>query len=321
MKLGDNLNFITYDQLNKDIYRNLHKLPLDIDLIVGIPRSGILVAAIIALYRNLPFTDIDTLLSGRIFNTGGTRKNKRWIKSLDEAKHILIVDDSISSGEAMKSAKKQINLLDLNCKKTYCAVYALPTNLMSVDVFFKICNHPRMFEWNYLHHWGLKYACVDIDGILCEDPNYMENDDSKSYERFLTNARPRIIPTQPIGYLVTCRLEKYRSKTELWLKKYGVQYDHLIMLNAPDAITRLREFNQGEFKGAIYKKTNCFIFIESSYEQAIDICSIAKKPVFCTENNQLIHSNEIHAHVSNLVNDWRITSKRVARKLLIKLLK
>ena len=257
------MNFITYSQLNNDISNNLHKLPIDIDLVVGIPRSGLLVAAIIALYRNIPFTDIDTLLSGKFYRSGTTRKNNRWIQSLDEARHILIVDDSISTGESMKKARERIGLMDLQCKFTYCAIYALPTNFMSVDVFFKMCNHPRMFEWNYMHHWGLKYACVDIDGVLCEDPGFLQNDDSRRYENFILNATPKIIPTQPIGYLVTCRLERYRSITESWLRKHGVEYDHLIMLDAPDAATRFRDYKQGEYKGSVYRKTDCFIFIEA----------------------------------------------------------
>lgn len=47
------MNFRTLDQLNQCIYNNMYKLPRDIDLIVGIPRSGMLVANIIALYLNL----------------------------------------------------------------------------------------------------------------------------------------------------------------------------------------------------------------------------------------------------------------------------
>jgi len=144
---------------------------------------------------------------------------------------------------------------------------------------------------------------------------------SSRYEKFLMNAAPKIVPTQRIGYLVTCRLEKYRSLTESWLRKYGMEYDNLIMLNVPDAATRLRDIKQGEYKGNIYKNTGCFIFIESSYEQAIDICKIAKKPVFCTENSQLIQPNEIQAHILNLINDWRITSKKTAHKIMGKLKK
>ncbi|MDX8549517.1 hypothetical protein KHC33_01300 [Methanospirillum sp. J.3.6.1-F.2.7.3] len=310
------MNFITYAQLNNDICNNLHKLPIDIDLIVGIPRSGLLVAAIIALYRNIPFTDIDSLLNEKMYNLGLTRKSEDWIHSIDEAKHILIVDDSISTCEAMKKAKEQINKSSLNCQKTFCVAYALPTNFRTVDICFKICNHPRMFEWNYMHHWGLKHACMDIDGVLCADPGFFQNDDSKKYENFLLNAAPKLIPTQPVGYLVTSRLEKYRGLTELWLNKNCIEYNNLIMLHVPDAATRLRTICHGEFKGEVYKKTDSFIFIESSYEQAVEICKIAKKPVFCTENNLLIKPDEISAHLLNLLNDWRITSKRMFRKII-----
>ena len=56
----------------------------------------------------------------------------------------------------------------MESKCIYLAIYALETNISMVDIFFEICHQPRMFEWNYMHHWGLKYACVDIDGVLCD---------------------------------------------------------------------------------------------------------------------------------------------------------
>lgn len=46
--------------MNNIIVKNLQKLPHDIDLVVGIPRSGMLPANLIALYLNKPFTDIDS---------------------------------------------------------------------------------------------------------------------------------------------------------------------------------------------------------------------------------------------------------------------
>ena len=78
-----------------------------------------------------------------------------------------------------------------------------------MDIYFKICEQPRMFEWNYMHHWALEYVCMDIDGVLCEDPSVYQNDDGKNYYDFLINAIPKIIPTQKVGKLVSCRLEKY----------------------------------------------------------------------------------------------------------------
>ena len=56
--------------MNNIILRNLHIFPHDIDLVVGIPRSGMMPANLIALYLNKPYTDIDSFISGRILGAG-----------------------------------------------------------------------------------------------------------------------------------------------------------------------------------------------------------------------------------------------------------
>lgn len=309
------MNFVTFDGLNQTIKRNLSKIPNDVDLIVGIPRSGLMTASILALYKNRPFCDLESVVAGRIFKTGTTRKSAQWITELCQANHILVVDDSISTGEALQSARAQMAQSGLTCKVTYCAIYALPTNFKSPDLYFEICNHPRMFEWNYMHLWSLKHCCVDIDGVLCEDPSFVDNDDGPRYRDFLLNARPKIIPTMPIGYLVTSRLVKYREETESWLSRHGVNYDHLIMMEGIDAATRRREGEHGKFKAGVYAKTGCFLFIESSYEQAVQICVNSRKPVFCVDNSKFIETSNMAAHLINLSNEWKITAKHVIRKL------
>lgn len=163
---------------------------------------------------------------------------------------------------------------------------------------------------------GLEYCCVDIDGVLCEDPSFFENDDGKRYRAFLKNAQPKLIPTRKIGYIVTTRLEKYRSETEAWLRKNCIEYDHLVMMDCRSAKERIRKGNHGVFKGEIFKKTNCSVFIESNYEQAIEICKISGKQVFCAEKSVLITPKGVGKHMRILANDWRYTSKRVVKKLL-----
>lgn len=313
------MNFITFNDLNSCIYKNLRKIPRDIDLVVGIPRSGSLVANIIALYLNIPFTDIDTYTKNGSLRVGNTRKCENWIKSIDEAKKVLVVDDSISSGKAVKEVKEQLKVIAHNREHIYLAVYALETNIHLVDIYFEICHMPRMFEWNYMHHWALEYACVDIDGVLCEDPTFYENDDSKRYLNFLKNAQPKFIPTKKVGYLVTARLEKYRAETEEWLKKYNIAFDHLIMVPLTSGKDRLKDFSHGQYKANIFKDTDCSIFIESNYEQAIEICELSGKQVFCVANRQLITPKGVANHAKILANDWRFTSKRVIKKLLGKL--
>lgn len=310
------MNFITFEQFSECIYKNIYKIPRDIDLIIGIPRSGTLAANLLALYINLPYTDINSFMSRMPLKSGNTRKCRSWIGSIEEAKHILVVDDSISSGRAMKEAKCLISDSDFHGKVTYMAVYALSISCHMVDIYFSICEQPRMFEWNYMHHWALQYMCMDIDGVICEDPKFRENDDGKRYHHFLKNAVPKIIPTQNVGKLVTARLEKYRSETEEWLRDNKVSYGDLVMMPQKSAQERMRAGNHAEFKAEIYKNSDSILFIESDYAQAVEICRISQKPVFCVGNKSMINPDNILSHINIIKNDWKITGKRVIRKIL-----
>ena len=313
------MNFKTYEDLTECIIRNIHKLPRDIDVIVGIPRSGTMVGNIIALYLNIPFTDIDTYLNGGAIRTGTTRKCRNWIRRLEDAKHVLIVDDSVSSGKAIKEVKQKIEQKCSEKKTTYLAIYALLASCKKVDIYFEICEQPRMFEWNYMHHWALEHCCMDIDGVLCEDPTFFENDDGKRYIHFLETTLPKFIPTQKVGYLVSSRLEKYREYTEQWLKKYGVEYGQLMLMNNCSAKERAISNKHAEYKAEVYKNSGCILFFESDYEQALRICEISGKPVFCVGNKKLITSNNVRANFMNYQKEFRVTTKRIVKKMLKKI--
>ncbi len=53
---------------------------------------------------------------------------------------------------------------------------------------------------------------------------------NRFYMRFLENAKPLWIPNRKLGWIVTSRLEKYRTVTEKWLKDHSVEYGHLFMM-------------------------------------------------------------------------------------------
>lgn len=313
------MNFKTYEDLTKCLMSNLYKIPRDIDLIVGIPRSGTMVANILALYLNLPFTDLDNFVEGRGIKTGTTRKCHGWIRSISEAGHVLIVDDSVSSGQAVKEAKKLLIEKNISIKTTFIAVYALGISKNMVDIYFEICEQPRMFEWNYMHHWALEYCCMDIDGVVCEDPTRSQNDDGKRYIDFLENAAPKFIPTQKVGMFVSSRLEKYRAQTEAWLKKYGIEYNKLIMMDGITAKERAMQGNHAGYKAEIYKNSDTILFFESEYGQALDICQLSGKPVFCIENRTLITSDNVLQRLNVYNKEFRVTVKRVIRKLTRKI--
>ena len=172
-------------------------------------------------------------------------------------------------------------------KILYAAVFVTPEATKFVDLHFDVCPLPRMFEWNFIHHAELRRACVDIDGVLCIDPTEEQNDDGENYLRFLLEATPLYLPTFPIGCLVTSRLEKYRPQTEDWLRRRGVQYNALVMLNMASAEERRKTNCHGRFKGEVFRSRPEQFFIESNPKQAQEIAEIAGKPVFCTENREV----------------------------------
>ena len=269
----------SFSDLSKAILNKITVLQqMNIGLVVGIPRSGMLPANLIALYLNVPYTDIDSFIENRIYGAGDRQK---YIKA--RSNNVLVIDDSISAGIALKKAKDKLKNVK-NYNLIYGAVYARSGSKHLVNFYCEIIDDDRIWEWNLFHNQLiLGRSCMDIDGVLCRDPTPEENDDGEKYHKFLLTAEPKFIPTVKIKTLITCRLEKYRNETMFWLKKHNVQYDNLIMLNLPNASERRKWNKYGEFKGNEYKKNDYVFFIESSLIEAKKIKEVSGKTVFCTE--------------------------------------
>lgn len=313
-------SFRTIEDLNRIIKSNIYKIQKEqFDLVVAVPRSGFLPASIIALYLNLPLTDFDSLLENKIFSIGKTKTKDNWIKNLDEAKKILIVEDSSASGNSLKELNEKLKNSSLASKCKILTIFVTEETKNIPDFYFDICPVPRLFEWNYIHHKAVRQACFDIDGVLCEDPTEEENDDGEKYVNFIRTAPLKFSPTFTIGYLVTSRLEKYRKDTEFWLENNNIKYNKLIMLDLPSKEERMKLGNHGSFKGETYKKlkdTN--IFIESEQNQAIEIAKISGKPVFCTSTSEFITEKYSSYSVKSNI---KTTIKKFIPKNVLKILK
>jgi orotate phosphoribosyltransferase len=287
----DTLNYRSIKTLNQHIIDWIPKLPKNIEILVGIPRSGLLVANLLSLYLNKPLADFESFVNSKIIS-GGVRFNiasqEDFFKS---RRRVLVVDDSLYSGAQMRLAKKTISDANLHHHVQYAAVYITPGNENMVDFFYEIVPFPRVFEWNIMHHGDMPNWCVDIDGVLCRDPTDEENDDGPRYLHFLKTVEPLIIPSMPIGWLVTCRLEKYRQITEEWLAMHKISYGTLLMMNFPSKQARIESGSHSSFKASIYKKTAATLFIESSLNQAREIARLSGKDVFCIETREMINSS------------------------------
>lgn len=286
------MHFRTYHDLSEAIISSLPDIPPDVDLVVGVPRSGLMAASMYALFLNLPLTTIDLLLDGKMLSYGFTKPTDHWIDNVNEARKILIVEDSVNSGKSILECKERIAVSNFADRALYLCVYASPEATCLVDYCAEVVPQPRMFEWNFLTHARLTACCFDIDGVICPDPRPEQNDDGEEYLSFITNTPTKLRPLNKVGYIVTSRLEKYRTETERWLEENEISYGELFMHDAPSAEARRQLGNHAEFKALIYKKLHdAELFIESDDGQARTIFQLTGKPVFCIDS-QILYSNK-----------------------------
>ena len=285
------MNYRSIAHLAEDMRTWSATLPRDIDLVVGVPRSGLLVANLIALYRNLPLADLEGLLQGDLLATG-----PRCSTPLDESGlatrslNILVVDDCVSTGAAMREVAAQVAPLRTQHTVLLGAAYYDPRAEVPMDVAFEPLHMPYVFEWNLMHSWVIEHGCLDMDGVLCHDPTPEQDDDGPAYERFLEGAEPYLLPTKTIARIVTARLEKYRAPTEAWLERHGVRYEELIMAKYPSAAERDADGRHGPFKAEVYRSDKRYqLFVESEAEQARQIARWSGKPVFCVDTMEMLN--------------------------------
>lgn len=275
------MHYKSFADLSADVKANLHKIPKDVTLIVGIPRSGLLAANLLSIFLKLPLTDIDSFLNGKILSpaVGNPSVNENAFNG-----KILIVDDSVATGKAIVDAKQKLKaLIQTNTYNLlFCCVYAEPARKELVDIPLFLLDRPRLFEWNLFHNSILSKGAVELEGVLCKPFDEKNKSDDLAYIDYLNNVQPNFISKSKIALLITARPEKYRAITEAWLQKSGIQYGELQMFDpakSTDAAT---------FKAYVYKKRKELeIFLEKDAVTAKHIFELTGKDVYCLESNSV----------------------------------
>lgn len=265
------------------IRENLHLVPEDVDLIVGVPRSGILPAITIALLLNLRYADLDNLCEGRLSGTGSTKPGSRLIADLREAKHVLVIDDSLNRGYAMKEVRARLAQAGVGAKVSLCAIYVVPGGEAEVDVAFEVVPLPRIFEWNLPHHLYMQRTCMSIEGVLCRSPLPAEGAGAAAYARFLDETQPLMRPTQRIACLLSAQSEQHRAEVEAWLARHGILHERLVMLDLP-----ADPGGAALVKARFYGASPHMLFIEGDDEQSAAIAQISGKPVLSMERQDIV---------------------------------
>lgn len=188
-------------------------LPPDISRIVGVPRSGMLPAAIVATKLHLP---LYTICNFEVVPVGGGIR-AAWGNLPPRDGRTAFVDDTIHDGGTVKLFRARGIDIDGG---VLAVCYAKDPAL--VDVAAQQLPSPHLLEWNlYNTTWGTVFGS-DMDGILCHNPPHQD--------------RPKYLARHvPLKAIITARPESERAETESWLARYGVKYDRLIMWTLSEA--------------------------------------------------------------------------------------
>ncbi len=314
------MQYRSIGDLSLSVATGAWKVPADVDLIVGIPRSGLLAGSMLALHLNIPIVELDCYLNGGAGRIGRTSNHTVSAKSNDVRK-VLVVDDTVATGKTMAQIRREIDAVGLGDNVLVCAIYGTQKSHDGFDLIFETVSTPRMFEWNMMRHKRIADACFDIDGVLCHDPDPADNDDGLRYERFVSTARPLYIPKLKVAHVVTSRLERYRPETEAWLKTTGIEYGKLWMIDLPSAEERRRLKAHAPFKARVYQESGANLFIESEDKQAEDIARLSGRPVLSIGGQRMVWpddpaANRRHVRRAGWSTPKRSTKSRVKRVAL-----
>lgn len=286
------MEYITYENLCRDIRRNLSKIPRDVSGVIGIPRSGMLPATIIAEHLNVGLASVTDAVAGSLnlaLETHGHRELR-----FNGSRKLLVVDDTCYKGRSLASAKGKLHELEkLGYELIYLCVYLEgPADVAAPDIFLRNIRDKAqswkpefvLYEWNlFAHTWLTGRTLFDLDGVLCLDPP--DERDQDAYEAYIQNPVPLHIPTADRVGVCTYRLPKYANETLAFLNNAGIFCSSLYM--GPWATMEERAAQlPWEWKAAVFKDPQWLLFVESEDKQARKIFELTGKPVICIETNR-----------------------------------
>jgi adenine/guanine phosphoribosyltransferase-like PRPP-binding protein len=256
---SQDLYYRSVDDLNRLVRMAALRLPGDIDLIVGIPRSGLLVANLLALHMHVPMATLGGFARGEVLDIGS-----RFARRPATLRKVLVVDDSVSSGVQLRAARDRLAGKDVPL--LFAAAYCTPEALPLVDFAFEVLPQPRAFEWNILNGELLRNACVALDAI-----------------KTLGRDGPARHFQYPIGHVVCTEPEARRAEIQALLDRRGIACGRLWL--APD----------GDASGPVahladsYRRSGAQVLIVAGVATACRVADASGRAVFAVETMQMAY--------------------------------
>lgn len=271
--------FRSYANIAADVREWSRRLPADIVAVCGIPRSGTIIAGMLAEYRHCHLVEFSELQRGV---RPWEQAHRRQIPAKTTNGRVLVIDDTCWTGRTMRATRQ---LLRGFHGVEYGALYYGDEGKPAIDwPGRRLPTFNHTFEHNMCRDCLTQKMLFDMDGVICEDwgkpdcgPEW-----APRYAHFLANAKPLYLPCYRIAGIVTARLRKHRPATEAWLRRHGV---HARVLNmAPFDSEQAREkYGHARYKADVYGHSQATLFVESNDAQAREIHQRTNRPAFAVE--------------------------------------
>jgi len=287
--------YVTTRDLVDQTARLAMRLPAEIDAIVGVARSGMLPAVQLAALLHVPLysTGASPLHapSPIVYVGHGWRMQATLRAPEPPPRVVAIVDDTARFGVSMGKLVPHVAARWPDAKILTAAVYCHPDARRFIDYPGAIYPGYHYLEWNLFNTGLAAYLATDLDGVLCEDCPPEADDDGPAYRAWLESALPIQRPVfAPVPLIVTARLEKYRERTEAWLRRHGLRYKRLVMGPWQSQAERNERWPEkvADYKASVYAGSDARLFVESDPEQAHRIREITARPVLCPQIQRVL---------------------------------
>lgn len=278
------MRYINYRQLIGDVQAWSRRLP-EFTAVIGVPRSGLIPAAVLALCRNVPMFSLEDV-------TGAERHGSWSLRRRPTGPGhgpTLVVDDTVWDVNTISLLRETLAYLPNLCFAAFAT-----SGAVAVDFHcHNFGREPLLTEWTVFHCEFNRFVLTDLDGVLCEDWPHLGEDGvyAERYANHLANAACLVRPSFKLGGIVTSRLVKYREATERWLARNNISYEQLVMCPAETPTQRAAQYGFAEWKAHVYATwlahVPAALFIESCPRQAARMAAVTGRPVLDWSNQQL----------------------------------
>jgi len=224
------------------------RIPPGITRVIGIPRSGMIPASIIATMLHVP---LYTLRKNTIQPVGAGVRMRDHRERKGET---VLVDDTVHNGKTLKQLRLECDEIQ-GMLTAVC--YARQEAAHVADLVGQFLPTPHFLEWNFPNCFYAKHLSWDMDGIICHNP-------PRDNEPYLL---PRITE---VGSIVTARPESERERTLSWLDTWGASTRSLVMWQGSER-DRWNAKAIGSWKADETAKAGSEFYVESEPEVADQI--------------------------------------------------